>query len=54
MRTRRSKKRDSGKQPLELPEFDWGSIVKQKLGSGSFGCVHLTRHGSSSQNVVII
>ena len=40
--------------PLELPSFDWGSIVKQKkLGSGSFGCVHLTRHGSSSQNVFI-
>lgn len=42
------------KKDLELPRFDWGSILKQKnLGSGSFGSVHLARHGSSSQNVVV-
>ena len=39
---------------LELPSFDWGSIVKQKkLGSGSFDSVHVARHGRSSQNVFI-
>ena len=42
------------KNDVELPKFEWASIVKtKKLGSGSFGSVHLAKHANTSKNVVI-
>ena len=41
------------KKDQDLPRFVWEDIVKQKLGSGSFGSVYLAKHHGSPQNVVI-
>jgi serine/threonine protein kinase len=45
-----------GNKP-DLPKFEWAKIIKQKkLGSGSFGSVHLAKYvnsATSQRNVVV-
>ena len=40
---------------IELPQFEWARVVKErKLGSGTFGSVYLAKYGSSSQSPNVV